>query len=278
MSELFALAAATSYGSADFLGALATKRRHILHVLGVGHLVGLLVISAIAAIGGGSPSGADLIWGAAAGAVGLLGLGSLYWSLATGYMGVVAPMTAAIGAAIPVVAGFLLGERPARLAVAGVGVAVVAIVLISSGGAAGWSEKPQQALQVFAGSAVAGIGLGMFFVFLQRVEASAGMWPLVSARLTSVAIVLVVLAVVRPVFAGRSTTQSAVAGALDMSANAFVLAAYDGGLLIVVSALASLYPAVTALLARLFLKERLGAGQVVGLAFAMVAVALISMA
>ena len=141
----------------------------------------------------------------------------------------------------------------------------------------GW-VKPQQAVQVFAGSAVAGIGLGMFFVFLQRVDTSAGMWPLVSARVTSVVIVLVVLAVVRPAFTGRSTTQSAVAGALDMGANAFVLAAYDGGLLIVVSALASLYPAVTALLARLFLKERLGAGQIVGLALAMVAVALISMA
>ena len=278
MPEFFALAAAVSYGSGDFLGALATKRRHILHVLGVGHLVGLLIISVLALVAGGSPTGAEIVWGAAAGAAGLVGLGALYWSLATGYMGVVAPMTAAIGAAIPVGAGFLLGERPAGLAVVGVGVAVGAIVLISSGGSGGWSERPQQAVQVFAGSAIAGIGLGMFFVFLQRVDASAGMWPLVSARLTSLATVVVLLAIVRPAFKGRSTTQSAVAGALDMGANAFVLAAYDGGLLIIVSALASLYPAVTALLARFFLKERLAAGQVVGLGLAMVAVTLISVA
>jgi drug/metabolite transporter (DMT)-like permease len=276
MSELLALASAMSYGVADFLGGFATKRRHVLRVLVVAHGLGLVVVLGLAAILGGSPTSADLWWGAWAGLAGLVGLGFFYWSLAIGTMGVVAPVTAAVGAAIPVVAGLVVGERPGALASGGVGVAVVAIVLIGAGDSTGWLERPRTTRRSLLGAIVAGVGFGLFFVLLSRVGADAGMWPLVAARLASTLTLVVLLVMVRPAATREGLWPTVGAGLLDVSANAFVLAAFQGGLLVIVAVLAALYPAVTVLLARFVLRERLRYVQLVGLACAMGAVALIS--
>lgn len=140
MSELFALTSAVSYGFADFLGGLAGRRRPVLRVLIIAHPIGLVVVAVAALISGGSPGAADLWWGAAAGSAGLLGLGFFYRSLAIGTMGVVAPVTATVGAAIPVLAGVALGERPNPAVLVGVGLALLAILLVSAGDSTAWIE------------------------------------------------------------------------------------------------------------------------------------------
>jgi drug/metabolite transporter (DMT)-like permease len=125
---------------------------------------------------------------------------------------------------------------------------------------------------------LSGVGVGLFYVFLARSHAQAGMWPLADARLASV-IVVSVFALV----SGRSVTPRAgswtpilFAGVLDIAANAFYLLATRHGLLALVAVLASLYPASTVLLARVLLKERLGPLQLTGVACALVAIALIA--
>ena len=277
MSELLALASALSYGVADFLGGMASKHRHVLRVVVVGHVVGLAVVLAVSVVGGGSPNAADLWWGAMIGVAGLMGLGFLYWSLAAGTMGVVAPVTAAVGAAVPVVVGFLWGERPALLAVAGVGVAGLAIVLVSAGDSTGWMERPVIARKALAGAGAAGVGFGLIFVFMAQVSPQAGMWPLVSARVTSISLLIMFLLILRPAPTQEGVRLSAAAGVLDMSGNMFVLAALDGGMLVTVSVLSALYPAATVLLARFFIRERLRSIQLIGVALAIASIAMISM-
>ncbi|MDH5371613.1 MAG: DMT family transporter [Acidimicrobiia bacterium] len=277
MPELLALASAVSYGVADFLGGLATRQRHVLRVIRSAHLVGLAVVLAVAIVAGGSPAPVDLWWGASAGLAGLLGLGFFYWSLSIGTMGVVAPVSAAIGAGIPVLFGLFGGERPSAFASAGVGVAVVAIILTGAGDSVGWIEHRAAARKSLVGAVVAGIGFGIFFVLLVRVDAGAGMWPLVAARAASSTVVIALVAMIRPPATVGGYGLSVAAGAIDISANMFVLAAFDGGLLVIVSVLAALYPAVTVLLARFILLERLRVMQLFGVVMAIGAVAMISM-
>ncbi|MDF1597848.1 MAG: EamA/RhaT family transporter [Acidimicrobiia bacterium] len=278
MTELLALTSAMAYGVADFLGGFATKRRHVLRVLAVAHSVGLAVVLGVALIGGGSPGLSDLWWGAAAGSAGLVGLGFFYWSLAIGTMGVVAPVTAAVGAAIPVVVGLVIGERPAPSAALGVVATLGAIVLVSAGDSTGWIKHPAAMRKSLIGAVVAGGGFGFFFVLLSQVDAAAGMWPLVAARSTSTGIVVVLLLLLRPAATPGGVAPSSAAGVLDITANVFVLAAFNGGMLVIVSALAALYPAVTVLLARFVLHERLRPVQLIGLVLAITAVAMISVA
>lgn len=277
MSELLAMASALSYGVADFLGGMATKQRHVLRVVAVSHVVGLAVVLAVSVVAGGAPNAADLWWGVMTGLAGLVGVGFLYWSLAVGTMGVVAPVTAAVGAIIPVVVGFLWGERPAPLAVAGVVVAGLAIVLVSIGDSTGRMERPAIAGRALAGAAAAGVGFGLIFVFMSKMSSQAGMWPLVSARVTSLSLLLVFLLILRPAPTPGGVRFSAAAGVLDISGNIFVLAALDGGMLVTVSVLSALYPAATVLLARFFLMERLRFVQLVGIALAIASIAMISM-
>jgi drug/metabolite transporter (DMT)-like permease len=277
MSELLSLASALSYGVADFLGGMATKQRHVLRVVAVSHVVGLVVVLAVSVVAGGAPNAADLWWGVMTGVAGLMGVGFLYWSLAVGTMGVVAPVTAAVGAIIPVVVGLLWGERPAPLAVAGVGVAGLAIVLVSTGDSTGWMERPATTGRALVGAGAAGVGFGLIFVFMSRMSSQAGMWPLVSARVTSLSLLIVLLLVLRPAPTPGGVRLSAAAGVLDMSGNMFVLAALDGGMLVIVSVLSALYPAATVLLARFFLRERLRFVQLIGIVLAIGSIAMISM-
>jgi drug/metabolite transporter (DMT)-like permease len=228
-----------------------------------------------------SPSRADLLWGAAAGLTGGIGVALLYRALAIGIMAVVAPTTAVCAVAIPVVVSVVLGERPQALAIAGIGLGIGAIVLVSQQRAAtaateGGGAGPRHPSGV--GTALAsGVAIGLFLLTLARTAPAAGMWPLLVARLVSVTFFGVVA-----VGTGRSLRMPAevarlvvVGGIIDMLANAlYMLAAREGPLSVMVT-LSSLYPASTVLLARVVLGERLSRWQVTGVGCALVAVVLI---
>ncbi len=210
------------------------------------------------------------LWGATAGVGGAVGLMSLYRGLATGRMAVVAPVSSLVGAGLPVLVGLVLGERPGSLALTGIAMAVPAIWLVSGAGAG--SGRTGIGLAI-----AAGIGFGVFFIFLGQTPDEAGLWPLVPARFTSVA---KMAAAVLHSQAGlqidrRLTAGIIVAGSGDMLANMLFLAAVQTGLLSVVSVLASLYAAVTVILARLF-GELVSARQWLGVVLAVVAAGLIA--
>jgi drug/metabolite transporter (DMT)-like permease len=297
VSGLLAIAAAVSYGTADFFGGAAARRQTALAILLVSTPVGLLTMVAAAALTGGQPTPTGLLWGAAAGTFGGTGVMLFYHALAVGPMSVVAPVSALTAALLPVAVALATGERPATLVLVGVALCLVAIALVSlekktkpapppapgaataveagdaAGGAGGAARTTRRGV-VFA--IVAGAGFGLFFVLVHHAGAGTGMWPLVTARGAGwVVAVVAAVATATKLPRGRVTLAMALcSGVLDAGGNALYLLASRAGDLTVAAVLTSLYPAVTVLLARLRYRETLRTVQKVGLVVAAVAVVL----
>lgn len=270
MSNLLALGSSLVWGVSDYVGGVVTKRAPVQVVVFWSQAIGLVVALIGSALIGGVLDLSSALWGAAAGVGGAVGLMLLYRGLATGRMAVVAPVSSLIGAALPVPVGLVLGERPGNLALTGIALALPAIWLVS--GAGGGSGRTGIGLAV-----AAGIGFGVFSIFLGQTPVETGLWPLVPARVASIA---TMAAAVLQSQTGlqidrRLTAGILVAGSGDMFANMLFLAAVQTGLLSVVSVLASLYPAVTVILARLF-GEVVSARQWLGVVLAVVAAGLIA--
>ena len=280
MAYLLALSSAVLYGSADFLGGLASRRADTLAIVVTSQGCGLtLLVLSLPLLPEATPEARDLVWGGAAGLAGGVGVTLLYRALAVGRMAVVAPTTAVCAVVIPVATGILLGERLALLTVLGVALAIVAIVLVSQQeAAAGPVSERTGALPPGVGLALqSGVAIGLFFLALAETDARAGMWPLVAARAVSVTLFSVIAVVIaRPLRMVAPIAGIAIAGgAIDMGANVLYLLATRYGPLSVAVTLSSLYPASTVILARIVLGERLNGWQVIGVACAALAVALI---
>jgi drug/metabolite transporter (DMT)-like permease len=215
---------------------------------------------------------ADIIWGAVAGAGGVIGVGLLYRSLAEGTMAIVSPLTAATTAVIPVIVDLLTGGSLNPVTAVGVVLAVAAIATIAQ-------EKSEQRLspRLLAMALAAGVGFAAFFIAISQTSEASGFWPLVGARAVTLPMgYLLHRSLEQPVRPDRAGLRwVATAGLLDMAANLFVAVALQRGPLGVVSVLSSLYPAVTALAAVTLVGERLNRIQLVGVGMAMVAVALL---
>ena len=278
MAVVLALTSAVVYGTADFLGGLASRRTSVFAVVALSQLVGLGALVLLLPWLGGEVGAADLAWGAAAGLAGAVGLVVFFRALADGVMSVIAPVTAVTAAAVPVLVGLLGGDRIGVWAAAGIALALVAVVLVSAEGGLSALRTAQRTSVVPA--LLAGAAFGVFFVLLDRTSQDSGLTPLVAARVASMSLV-VVLAVTR----GQSLRMTraalplvALSGLGDMSANAlFLLATQQPGQLAITGVLASLYPVSTVVLAQVVLRERLAGAQVAGLFSAAAAVVLITL-
>jgi len=275
MYLVLAMASAAFYGAADFLGGLTSKRADSVAVVVVSQFSGLVLLALMLPFAPEAKyTSTDLLWGAAAGITGGSGVAILYHALATGTMAVVAPITAVCAVVIPVGVAVALGERPNVLTLAGIALAVIAIVLLSRSDGSG---ERHHYVRSIALALAAGIVIGLFYLCLARTGRDAGLWPLLVARLVSVPF-FSAFAVARRrsfVMSPRLAVIVACCGALDMLANLlYQLAAHLGPLSAVVT-LASLYPASTVVLARVTLGERLTSSQAFGVACAMVAVVVI---
>ncbi|MFZ6004691.1 MAG: EamA family transporter [Actinomycetota bacterium] len=268
MAVLLALCSAATYGVGDFLGGMAAKRARAVAVLLWSHVLGLGLLLVSTTFISGDASARDWLLGATGGLAGAAGVGLLYRALSIGPMGAVAPVTALLAAAVPVIAGFAKGERPEAAAILGMAAGVLAIVLISAEG--GGSMRPSD-LRGVTLALGAGLGFGLFFVALSYTGDDSGLWPLVGARSASVALIgglAIVGRIDSHVPDGSARALTAGAGALDVAANVLYLLAIREGLLSVVSVLSSLYPASTVVLAWIVLRERFAPMQRVGLALA----------
>lgn len=278
MAVFLASLSALTFGAADFLGGLSTRRWNSpLGVVVVSQVVGLaLVLLLLPLLGGERHTSADLAWGAAAGIIGVVALAAFYRGLAIGQMSVVAPVSAVVGAIVPIIYGLSTGDRPSALASLGAGVSLVAVVLVSSHGSgfrvADWQAGLVEAL-------IAGLGFGFFFILISNSADTSGLWPLASARVASVSVFAVVALVIgielRPEPSARLTV--AATGVLDAMANALFLLAVRRGLISLVAVVLAMYPASTIILARVVLGERLVKLQLVGLGMAAAGVAMIAL-
>ena len=274
MSPFFALGASLSYGVADFVGALAARRASALTVTLGMQTVGLLVLLPFLPFLPGRPSTAAIVIGAVSGAAGTAGLVIYLRAMAIGPIGVVSPLAAVSGAAVPVAWGaFVLGDELSSLQTFGVLLALVSVVVVAwvPGSAVGAAD-----VRGVIGGLASGVLFGGFFIALDATPADSGMWPLVGARVASAIGVLLLLRLVsRPVHPGAALPQILLAGTTDMSANVLFLLATRGGLLSISALLSSLYPVVALLLARRLLKERLKPVQGSGVVGALVAMSLL---
>jgi len=276
---LLALASALAYGASDFGGGVLSGRLKPWTVALWGQLGALAVSSLVALLWSGSPTGTDLAWAALAGVGTGLGTAFLYRGLATGRMGVIAPVSGVFTAILPVVAGLAGGERPAGLAWAGILLALPAIWLVA--------RTPEELVDhpgvgsTAAGirdGVLAGLGFGTSFAAIAQVPDSSGLWP-VSLNMLVAAVVLVIGTLIarEPLLArGRIALLTPIPGVLGAAALVLFLFASQQGHLTISAIIASLYPAGTVLLAALLLKERVHRAQGLGLGLCAIAVALVA--
>jgi drug/metabolite transporter (DMT)-like permease len=274
VTVLLSLLAAASYGVADFNGGWVSKRVSAWAVALTAQLSGALVTFVVALLANGRPSGADLAWALLAGVGNGFGTSFLYRGLASGRMGVVAPVSGVGAAVVPVVAGVLLGERPGPVVWLGIAIALPAIWFVSREPAA-----PEAAGSAgFLDGVLAGLGFGVLFIALSRVSEDAGLIPLaVNQAVAGVAIVCVALALRQPWLPRERRVALAVtSGLLGAVATGLFMVASRGSNLTVASVVVSLYPAFTVLLAAAVLRERVHGAQGLGLALCAVSVALVA--
>ena len=269
---LLAGLSALVWGSADYSGGRATQRGTALTVTVMSQLLGVPVLVGCALLLPGTFHPADLLWGAAAGVAGLVGIVLLYRSLATGAMAVAAPITAVTCALVPMTVGLLTQALPSTVALVGAVCAVAAIGLVSVGP----RGDGRVSRTVIGYALAAGALFGIFFALLAQTHHDSGMWPLVAVRCASIPLGLIVMARRRmPLRVNRSTLGwVAFAGAGDIAANALYLLAARHGLLSVIAPIAALYPVSTVLLALSLDRERVRLIQLAGLGLAATALVL----
>jgi drug/metabolite transporter (DMT)-like permease len=282
MVILLGLAAAVMYGSGDFLGGMAARRAHVLMVLMLAEGAGAAVALAAAAMSPGPASLAGLAWGIGAGLIGGLGLIVFYIGLAAGPMSVVAPVSGLVGTVLPVGVALAEGERPGAGVYAGALLCLVAIVLASSAGDTGTPRRPGRPGRgrAIVYGVVSGASFGLFFLLIRNAGQSGELWPVAAARIGELAAVLAAVALRRgPRLRGAGGSlllTAAGAGIIDVVANICYVAATRTGMFGLAVVLASLYPGVTVLLARVVLGERLRWVQRAGLGLAAVGILLVA--
>ena len=281
MVILLGLAAAVLYGGGDFLGGLAARRAHVLAVLTLAETAGAAVALAAAAVSPGSLSLTGVAWGIGAGLIGGLGLIIFYIGLAAGPMSVVAPVSGLVSTVLPVAVALADGERPGAGVYAGALLCLVAIVLASSAGQAGAARQHARPGRAIAYGIAAGVPFGLFFLLIRNAGQTGELWPVAAARIGELVAVLTAAAVLRPGLrlrraGGRLMVAAAGAGVIDVVANICYVAATRTGMFGLAVVLASLYPGITVLLARVVLGERLRWVQRAGLGLAAIGILLVA--
>lgn len=270
----FGLLAAFSWGAGDFNGGLATRRMVVVGVVTVAHALGLLLLLMCAVLAREPlPPANDLVWGALAGLVGLVGLASLYRAFAVGRMGLAAPIASVLSSIVPVLFSIALHGLPGGLQIAGFGLGIASVGLVS------YSREGKQETKGLGLAVTAGVSFGLFFILLDQIQPGAVYWPLVAARAASLTAMLVIAFFRRiTVVPGTSRLWIIIllAGALDVFGNVFFVQSTHAGRLDITAVVSSLYPAFTIVLARVLLKEHLSRLQVAGIAAALTSIALIA--
>ena len=281
MTVVFALVSAMLYGVSDFAGGLASRRTSVWPI-GLLACVGAFLGSIVIAVAEpGDPSTGDVAWGLLAGLGSGSGTAFLYRGLASGRMGVVAPVSAVGAVLLPLLVGVLAGERPAAIAWAGIVVALPAIWLVSreEGPADGAGDEGGRPGAGLLDGVLAGIGFGLLFAALGQVPDSAGYWPLVANQTTSVlSLALIAIVVGGDVIPRRrAEAWGLVPGVLATLAVLFFILATHEGLLSLAAVITSLYPAFTVLLAIVVLRERVHRAQALGLGLCAVTIVCVSL-
>ncbi len=274
LAIVLGLGCAGAWGTGDFAGGFASRKGNTLGVVWISQVLGGIVLTTLALLSSeGFPDLHFVLYGGIAGVFGNIGLVALYRGLALGRMGIVAPLSAVLTALVPVGYSLVSVGLPSVPQLVGIFLFMVAIWLLSAGEAGFKMTALELGLSI-----VAGLGFGLFFIFIDRASEQAVFWPLVSARVASIVFLGSFL-----LAKGRSIRTApgqwkpiGVVAVFDALGNLLFAMATQVGRLDIAAVLGSLYPAATVALAWLFFKERLGRKQWLGVAGALAALVLIS--
>jgi drug/metabolite transporter (DMT)-like permease len=282
LAIVLALASAIGYGGSDFAAGLASRSAPVIQITLLASAVsGVFVAAALPFAASPGPSAAALAWGFAAGIGGTLGAFALYLGFRNAAFSVAGPLSAVASAGFSVLAGLLYGERPTALALTGIVLALPAIVgvSVSAGGeeAQEGGSLGRQAAGVVYGL-LAGACFALLFIGLDRAGSESGLWPVAAAAAGELAAALVAAVAVRSfrLCGGRARLLAAITGVAGAAGTILFFVATHHGFLAVTAVLTSLYPAVTIVLARVMLGERLTTLRLAGLGLAGVCVSLIA--
>lgn len=255
LAVTFGLASAATWGASDFSGGFAARRCNVYSVILISQLISLALLLVTALVLRlAFPSSYCMALGSIAGILGVIGLAALYKGLSTGCMGVVAPVSALVSALLPVAFSlFKDGLLPAHQFM-GIVMALIGVWLLSGGDANRIPQMRQLLLPV-----ISGLAFGMFFIIIDNVSETAILWPMISARMTSIVLMLWIVVSLPNIKVPASDQLPAIvlAGIFDICGNVFFALATRIGRLDISSILASFFPATTVLLARAILKEQL---------------------
>lgn len=282
LSILYGIASAATWGAADFIGGLASKRTSPYRVLFLAEIAGLIPFTALALLTREPiPSASDLLWGAISSLVGLTGLTILYRVLAEGQMSIAAPVSALFAALIPVIFGFFTLGAPSLATMTGFGLAFLAVWLISQTDTTNW-RFPLRGFHSFADlrlPLLSGLFFGLYFIVIHRATLNAFFWPLVMARFAGfVAFGLYALVTRQPAMPPRDVWGFCIInGVIDIGGNAFYILSAQTGRIDMAAVLGALYPASTVLLAWIFLKEKITWVQTFGVLLVFAAIVLFTL-
>lgn len=269
---------ALGYGISDFVGGLASRRVAALRVVLVSYPIALVVLGVLAVPIGGDVSQGAVVWGGLCGVAQAFGVWWFYAALGSGPISVVSPLTAILVAGIPVGVGLALGERPGLIAGVGVVLALVAVVLVSREASDEDVTEHRFTPTVAWLTVGSGVAFGLNFVLIDQAPVDAKLWPLVFARASATALVVLIALLSRNLRppSGTPLRLAVLAAFIDVGANIAMLLALQAALLSLAGVLMSLYPAATVLLAIVVLRERVTRWQALGMVLALAAVAMIA--
>jgi drug/metabolite transporter (DMT)-like permease len=275
---ILGLASALSWGTGDFAGGLAARKVGPYRAVMFAEAIGLgAILIVLPFFPEAFPDMHSILWSAAAGIVGTVGLLAFFEAMRRGRLSVVAPLSALLGAVVPVVAGIFVDGLPKLIVFLAFGLALVAIVLISREKVPEDAGKTAPYLHI---PLLSGIAFGFYFVIMHEASQDYFWGPLVVARSTGMLSIAAYLLIIRGDFSVPSGSWHllAVNGIFDVGGNAFYILAGQAGRMDVSAVLGSLYPGMTVFLAWLLLKEKLQLSQWAGILLAFIAIALITTA
>jgi uncharacterized membrane protein len=269
----YSLTAVGVWGASDFLGGVGARRANAFLFTAIVHISGLLAMATLALITRAPlPQRSSLVWALLAGSVGGSALALFYRSLAKGNMGLVAPVAAVLGAAIPTLATAFVDGFPSSRHVFGFILAGIGVWLISrSEGGAGRPEGLGMAV-------LAGVGFAGFYLCIHQAGNASALWVAACSRSASLLVTGTIVLFGRHLRAIPAPVLglAMVCGVLDITGSVVFIRASQIGRLDDAVVLSSLYPAITVLLARIFLHEHFSRARTIGMVAALAAVPMIA--
>jgi len=273
LGVLCALLSAVVWGTGDFSGGIATRSKNEYQVLFLASIPGIAVLAVFALLFKEvTPSAKDALWSFSAGLSGAFGITALYKGLSLGNAAAVAPIAAVIGAGLPVVFSFLELGLPGSVQILGFIMAIMGIWLVSRPPGGQRHANRQELILAM----IAGVGFGGFFILIVQVDKGLVFLPLVISKIAAIILAVSTLLFRRETLPSlRGNPIALVTGLFDAGGNIFFMLAKQYTRLDVAAVLASMYPAITVILAWMILKERVCTSQWQGVTLCIIAIALI---